>query len=185
VIRARLDADEPVAPDQRVGVLHLTGIRKRRGRCGDDAGKHTHVHRVHDDPHLVGGGRHGGVVEATRVGVERARHAQRSRRGIHACNEPSDGSRIPAGEHDGDVVRRRQQQRLKRLQLRQPLARRNRNHRLRLPAPAVGIGNVCVAEHDRRAALADVERVIAQHEIRSHHLRDARDGDRMLVRACV
>ena len=67
--RAGLDADEAVVPEQCVGVVHGAGDRQRRARCGDDAREHRQAHGPIDDAHLVGGGRHGRVVVAARVGV--------------------------------------------------------------------------------------------------------------------
>src|SRR6266545_1378907 len=62
--RAGLDADEPVAPEQRVGVVHGAGDRQRRARRGDDRREHTQAHGPIDKAHLVGGSRHGCVVVA-------------------------------------------------------------------------------------------------------------------------
>ena len=53
--RARLDADEAVLPEQRVGVVHGAGDRQRRARCADDARERRQAHRPIDDAHLVGG----------------------------------------------------------------------------------------------------------------------------------
>ena len=70
-----------------------------------------------------------------------------------------------------------------RLPLGQLLSGRDRHDRLLLPAPAVGVGDIGVGERDRRAVLAGPQRVVAEHQIGRHHLRDAGDCSRVLVRA--
>ena len=181
--RAGLDADEPVVPEQRVGVVHGAGDRQRRARRGDDAREHRQAHGPIDDAHLVGGGRHGRVVVAARVGVAGAGHAQRPRGGVHPGDEAIHRAGIPARQNRGDVVRRRQQQRLQRLPLGQLLARGDGHDRLPLSAATVGVGDIGVGERDRRAVLAEPQRVVTEHEIGRHHLRDAGDRSRVLVRA--
>jgi hypothetical protein len=57
-------------------------------------------------------------------------------------------------EDRGDVVRRRQQQRLQRLPLGQLLALGDGHDRLLLSGPAVRVVHVVTAERDRRAVLA-------------------------------
>ena len=52
-----------------------------------------------------------------------------------------------------------------------------------LSAPPVGVGDIGVGERDRRAVLAGPYRVVTEHEIGRHHLRDAGDCSRVLVRA--
>jgi hypothetical protein len=110
-------------------------------------------------------------------------HAERPRRGVHPSDESVRRACVPSRKNLGDVVRRRQQQCLQRLQFGQPLAGGDRYDRLLLPAPAVGIGDVGFGERDRRAVPAGIERVVSEHEIGRHHLRDAGDRGSMLVRA--
>jgi hypothetical protein len=110
-------------------------------------------------------------------------HPQRPCGGVHPGDEPARRAGVPPCQNRGDVVRGRQQQRLQRLQFRQLLAGGDGNDRLVLSAPAVGVGDVGVGERDRRAVAPGPERVVAEHEVRRHHLRDARDRGRMLVRA--
>jgi signal transduction histidine kinase len=50
-------------------------------------------------------------------------------------------------------------------------------------APAVGVGDVGVGERDRRAVLAEQERVVTEQELGRHRLRDTGDCSRVLVRA--
>ncbi len=153
--RAGLDADEPVVPEQSVGVVHEAGDRQRRARRRDDAREHRQAHGPIHDTHLVCGSRDGRVVVAARVGVAGAGHAQRLRGGIHPGHKPILRAGVPSRQSRGDVVRRRQQQRLKRLPLGQLLSRGDGHDRLALSAPPVGVGDIGVGERDRRAVLAE------------------------------
>jgi hypothetical protein len=98
-------------------------------------------------------------------------------------NEPVCRAGVPSRENRGDVVRRRQQQRLQRLPFGQLLSGGDGHDRLLLSAPAVGVGDIGVGQRDRRAVLAGRKRVVTEHEIGCHHLRDAGDWSRVLVRA--
>ncbi len=113
------------------------------------------AHGPIDHAHLVGGSRHGCVVVAARVGVAGVGHAQRPCGGIHPGNKPVHRAGVPSRQNRGDVVRRRQQQRLQRLQFGQLLSGGDGHDRLLLSAPAVGVGDVGVGERDRRAILAE------------------------------
>jgi hypothetical protein len=153
--RAGLDADEPVVPEQCVGVVHGAGNRQRRTRRGDDAREHRQAHGLIDEAHLVGSSRHGCVVVAARVGVAGVGHAQRPCGGIHPGNKPVCRAGVPSRQNRGDVVRRRQQQCLQRLPFGQLLSGGDGHNRLLLSAPAVGVGDIGVRERDRRAVLAE------------------------------
>src|SRR5437588_699863 len=183
VVRAGLDADEPVVPEQYVGVVDGAGDRQRRARCGDDARERRQAHGPIDNSHLVGGSRHGCVVVAARVGVAGVGHTQRPCGGIHPGNKPVRRAGIPARQDRGDVVRRRDQHCLQRLQFGQLLAGGDRHNGLVVSCPAVGVGDIGVGERDRRTVLSDLERVVTEHQVGRHHLRDARDRSRVLVRA--
>jgi hypothetical protein len=152
--RAGLDADKPVVPEQCVGVVHGAGDRQRRARCGDDAREDRQAHGPIDNAHLVGGSRHSCVVVAARVGVAGVGHAQRPCGGIHPGNKPVRRAGVPSRQNRGDVVRRRQQQRLQRLPFGQLLSGGDGHDRLLLSAPAVGVGDIGVGERDRRTVLA-------------------------------
>ena len=178
-----LTPTNPSSPEQGVGVVHGPGDRQGRARRRDDAREHRQAHGPIDDAHLVGGGRHRRVVVAARVGVAGVRHAERPSGGIHPCDEPAERAGVPARQNGGDVVRRRQQQRLQRLPLGQALAGGDRHDRLAPSAPAVRVGDVGVGERDRRAVLAGPKRMVAEHDVGRHHLRDAGDRRRVLVRA--
>jgi hypothetical protein len=102
---------------------------------------------------------------------------------FHPGNKPLRRAGVPSSQNRGDVVRRRQQQCLQRLPFGQLLSGGDRDDRLLLSAPAVGVGDIGVGERDRRTVLADLERVVTEHEIGRHHLRDAGDRSGVLVRA--
>ena len=153
--RAGLDADKPVVPEQRVGVVDGAGDRQRRARRGDDAREHRQAHGAIDDAYLVGGSRHGRVVVAARVGVAGVCHAQRPCGGIHPGHEPACRAGVPLRQNGGDVVRRRQQQCLQRLPFGQLLSGGDGHDRLLPSAPAVGVGDIGGGERDRRAVVAE------------------------------
>jgi hypothetical protein len=81
-------------------------------------------------------------------------HAQRPCGGIHPGNKPVRRAGVPSRQNRGDVVRRRQQEGLQRLAFGQLLSGGDRDDRLLLSAPAVGVGDIGVGERDRRAVLA-------------------------------
>ena len=178
-----LTPTNPSYPSNVSVLSHGAGDRQRRARRGDDAREHRQAHGPIDDAHLVGGSRDGCVVVAARVGVAGVGHAQRPCGGIHPGNEPVRRAGVPSRQNRGDVVRRRQQQRLQRLPFGQLLSGGDGHDRLLLSAPAVGVGDIGVGERDRRAVLAEPQRVVTEHEIGRHHLRDAGDRSRVLVRA--
>src|SRR5262249_34278916 len=73
--------------------------------------------------------------------------------------------------------------RLERLPFAQLLSGGDGHDRLLPPAPTFGVDDIGVAERDRRAVLVGPQRVVTEHEIGRHHLRDAGDWSRVLVRA--
>jgi hypothetical protein len=95
------------------------------------------------------------VVAAARVRVTGVGHAQRPCRLVHPRNESLHGAGVPSRQDRGDVVRRRQQQRLQRLQFGQLLSCDDRHDGLVLSVPAVRVGDIGVGERDRRPVLAE------------------------------
>jgi len=80
-------------------------------------------------------------------------HAQRLCGGIHAGDKLILRAGVPSRQHRGDVVRRREQQRLQRLPLCQLLTGGDEHDRLVLPEPPARVGDIGVGERDRRAVL--------------------------------
>jgi len=112
-------------------------------------------------------------------------HAERPRGGIHPGDKTLRRTGLPSRQNCGDVVRRRQEQRLQRLEFGQLLPGGDGHDRLLPAAAAVGVGDIGVGERDRRPLRAGPKRVVSEHEIGRHHLRDAGDRSRVLVRACL
>jgi hypothetical protein len=73
---------------------------------------------------------------------------------IHPGDKPVGRAGVPSSQNRGDVVRRRQQQRLQCLPFGQLLSGGDGHDRLLPVAPAVGVGDIGVGERDRRAFLA-------------------------------
>ena len=180
--RAGLDAHEPEAPEQCIGVEHGARNGQRRAVGGDDAGEHGQPHGPVDDAQLVGRCRDGRVVVAAGVGVSRVCHPERAGGFVHPRDEPLLRAGVPAGQDCRDIVRRRQQERLERLPLGQLLAGGNGHDRLLLSAAPLGVRDDVLGERDRRAVLAGAQRMVTEDDIGRHHLGHAGNRSRVLIR---
>ena len=183
VVGACLHADEAVLSDQRVGVGDGAGDRQRVAAGCHHRGERGVLRDHLRQPQLVERGRHGVFIEAARVGVGRVRHPQRVRGAVHLGDERGDAAADLVGDEHRDVVRGRQQDRHEGIPLGELLADADIDDRLTLAAPRPGVHDVSLTDHELRAAVRPVQWVVLEHEVGGHHLCQAGDRNRLLVRA--
>ena len=102
---------------------------------------------------------------------------------VHLGDEARFAARHLGGEHLGDVVAGGDQQRLEQLALGQLLAGLHRDDRLAL-GDVLGLGlRLGRGDGDREPVLCAAQRVALEGQVGGHHLRQAGDRGRLLLRA--
>ncbi len=175
---AGLEADDLVPAQQRVVVANHPGHRNDRRGLSRDRGQRGHPHRRQAEAHLIGRGADGGRVEAGRVGVAGAGHAQTAGGTVHPGNERSLVPAIPPCEYPGHVVGRGQQQRLQRLALGDYLPGGDGYQRVAGPSLRRVGGCLRRPDLDIRPRSSRGQGMVAQDHVRGHHLGDAGDRHR-------
>ena len=102
---------------------------------------------------------------------------------VHLRDEGGDAAVDLTRDEHRDVVRGRQQDRHEGIPLSELLAGADIDNRLAIAAPRLGVRDIALTDAESPAAVSRVQRVVLEHEIGGHHLCQAGDRDRLLVRA--
>ena len=182
-VRTRLHADESVLTEQGVGIGHFTRDRQRVATGRHHVGERLVFGHEPREKQLIEGRRDRARVKPAGIGVGRVGHAQRVRRVVHLRDEGGDAAVDLTRDEHRDVVRGRQQDRHEGIPLGELLAGLDIDDRLILTAPRLGVHDIARTDDESPAAVARVQGVVLEHEVGGHHLCEARDRDRLLVRA--